>query len=142
VSNIEACHSSIDIWKQVWHLAARGVSHSATSRASCYLLTKMLERDVLPYHEVGEELTTIVTSADVNGPATLSDSSVTLMSLIFHIRNTKVPNASRSTCSHIIRWLFFRWNPGKIDIKVSRNFTDYSSRALFRSISIESRSAG
>lgn len=120
-------------------MAARGVSHPATSRSSCFLLTKMLEMDVLPYNEISEELTTMITAADVNGPATLSDSSVALMSLIFHIRNTKVPNASRSTCSHIIRWLFFRWNPGKIDTQFSRNFTDCSSRALICSIPIESR---
>jgi ataxia telangiectasia mutated family protein len=76
-------------------------------------MAKMLETDILPYHEISEDLNTIVTSADVNGPASLSDSSIALMSSIFHIRNMKVPNASRSTCSQIIRWIFLRWNPGK-----------------------------
>lgn len=112
VATVKASHSRLDVWKQVWHIGARGVSHPATSRAACFLLAKMLEADVLPYLEISEELTTIITSADVNGPAILSDSAVDLMSTIFHIRNTKVPNASRSTCSHVIRWLFLRWNPG------------------------------
>ncbi|KAH8169718.1 phosphatidylinositol 3- and 4-kinase domain-containing protein [Sarocladium implicatum] len=110
-SSIVASHSRHDVWKQVWHVGARGVSHPATSRASCFLLARMLDADVLPYSDVREEVTTIITSADVNGPAVLSDSAIFLISSIFHIRNTKVPNASRNTCSQVIRWLFLRWNP-------------------------------
>jgi ataxia telangiectasia mutated family protein len=85
----------------------------------------MLEADVLLYQEISEDLSTMVTSADVNGPATLSDSAIALMAAIFHIRNTKVPNASRSTCSHVIRWLFLRWNPGRREFVVLQIHTNW-----------------
>lgn len=103
----------MDIWRQVWHLAARAVSLPATSRAACELLHTILKADFLPYHAMSEEINNMIMTADVNGPAVLSDTSVALMLHLFHVRNTRLPNASHSTCNHIIRWVFLRWNPSK-----------------------------
>lgn len=100
-----------DVWPQIWHLAARSISLPGTSRAACLLLSTIVRADILPYHAISEEVNNIVTTADVNGPATLSDTSLALMRDLFHLRNTRVPNASQSTCSHLIRWTFLKWNP-------------------------------
>jgi serine-protein kinase ATM len=54
-----------------------------------------------------------VTAADVNGPSLLTDASLMLMLHLLHLRNAKVPSASQTTCHHIIRWTFLKWNPGK-----------------------------
>lgn len=102
-----------DTWRQAWHLAARSVSLPGTSRAACALLREILVGEFLQYHVISEELGSIVTTADVNGPATLSDTSLALMAELFHIRNTRLPSASQSTCSHIIRWMFLKWNPSE-----------------------------
>ena len=102
-----------DTWRQIWHLAARSVSLPGTSRAACALLGAILEADFLPYHAISDEVNSIVTTADVNGPAVLSDTSIALMLQLFHIRNTRLPSASQSTCSHIIRWALLKWNPSK-----------------------------
>ena len=109
----EACRSLTDTWRQVWHLAARSVSLPGTSRAACVLLRIILDSELLPYHAISDEVNSIVTTADVTGPAILSDTSLALMLLLFHVRNTRLPSASQSTCSHIIRWVFLKWNPSR-----------------------------
>lgn len=103
----------MDTWRQLWHLATRSVSLPATSRAACVLLHTMLRADVLPYHSISEEVNRIVTSADVNGPALLADTSLSLMLYLLHLRNARLPSASQTTCNHIIRWAFMKWNPSK-----------------------------
>lgn len=98
-------------WRQLWSLAAKLISLPSTSRAACLLLHTIIEADFLPYHAISEEINSIVTTADVNGPGVLCDTSLALMSHLFHIRNARLPGASHSTGNHIIRWVFLRWNP-------------------------------
>lgn len=105
--------SQADVWRQLWHAAARSLSLPATSRASCLLLYTILEADLLPYHTLSEDVNSFVTMADVNGPAILCDSSLLLMSRLLHERNTRLPSVSQATSSHIIRWVFLKWNPSE-----------------------------
>ncbi|KAL2752788.1 hypothetical protein ACRALDRAFT_1052581 [Sodiomyces alcalophilus JCM 7366] len=99
------------VWKPIWQIAARAASLLSTCRAACHLMHVIIESDVLPYHSISDEINSLVATADVNGPATLVDSSITLMMRLLYLRNTKLPSASQSTSHHIIRWTFFRWNP-------------------------------
>lgn len=94
-------------------MAVRAVSLPATCRAACHLLQAVLDSGVLPYHSISDEINSIVTTADVNGPAMLVDSSIKLMSLLFLVRNVKLPSANQQTSHHVIRWTFLRWTPGK-----------------------------
>ncbi|PNY24030.1 Serine/threonine-protein kinase tel-1 [Tolypocladium capitatum] len=104
----------LDIWRQLWHIAARSLSLPATSRASCLLLHVILEAGILPHHTLSEDINNFVTTADVNGPAILCDTSLSLMSHLFHERNARLPSASQATNSHIIRWVFLKWNPDEL----------------------------
>ncbi|KAH7313419.1 Cullin family-domain-containing protein [Stachybotrys elegans] len=103
-----------DIWKQLWHIATRAVSLPSTSRAASVLLHTVMECEILPYHTIADDVNNIVTTADVNGPAILCDTSLSLMFHLFHVRNSRLPSASQITCSHMIRWLFLKWNPGEL----------------------------
>lgn len=103
----------LDQWKQLWHHAIRSISVPSTSRAACLLLHRILEADILPYNLISEDINSVVTTADVNGPGLLSDTSLALMFHLFHLRNARVPGASQATSSHIIRWVFLRWNPSE-----------------------------
>ncbi|KAF4342363.1 serine threonine kinase TEL1 [Fusarium beomiforme] len=87
------CHDQVEMWHQLWRFAIRSVSLPGTSRAAAVLLHEMLEADVLPYHTISQDLNNMVTTADVSGPSILC--------------------ASQSTCHHIIRWVFLRWNPNE-----------------------------
>lgn len=100
-------------WRHLWQIAARAISLPNTSRAASVLLHSILERDLVPYHDVSDDINSIVTTADVNGPAVLVDSSIMLMLYLLTLRNVKQPNASQSTSHHIIRWVFLKWNPGE-----------------------------
>lgn len=73
----------------------------------------MVEADSLPYHEISDDINSIVTTADVNGPAILCDTSLALMLHLFHVRNARLPNASQNTSNHITRWMFLKWHPSK-----------------------------
>ena len=100
-------------WKHIWSVAARSVSLLGTSRAASVLLHAILDAELLLHHVISDDINSIVTTADVNGPALLVDSSLLLMLRLLHLRNAKLPSVSQATCHHIIRWLFLRWNPGK-----------------------------
>ncbi|PFH63237.1 hypothetical protein XA68_15871 [Ophiocordyceps unilateralis] len=103
----------VDTWRQLWHVAARSLSLPATCRASCVLLLAILQTDLLPYHTLAEDINSFIVTADVNGPAILCDTSLSLMSRLFHERNGRLPNASQATSSHVIRWVFLKWNPNE-----------------------------
>ncbi|KAG6013340.1 hypothetical protein E4U43_007342 [Claviceps pusilla] len=111
---IKANDIEIDQWKQLWHHAMRSISIPSTSRAACLLIHRILEADLLPYNLISEDVNSVVTSPDVNGPGLVSDSSLALMYHLFHFRNTRVPSASQATSSHIIRWVFLKWNPSEL----------------------------
>lgn len=100
-------------WKQIWQLVVRNISLPGVTRAACVLLHTLLETDLVNYHGVSNDINDIVTTADVNGPAIITDSTLLLMLHLLRLRNLKLPNASQTTCSHIIRWVFFRWDPSK-----------------------------
>ncbi|OHE90595.1 phosphatidylinositol 3 [Colletotrichum orchidophilum] len=98
-------------WRHVWQLASRAVGLPSASRAASVLLHTILERKLVLFHDVSDDINSIITTADVNGPALLVDSSITLMLHLQSLRNVKLPNASQSTNHHVIRWIFRRWNP-------------------------------
>lgn len=118
----KGCHDQVDVWHQLWRFAIRSVSLPGTSRAAAVLLHQLLEADVLPYHTISQDINNMVTTADVSGPSTLSDASISLMFHVLNLRNAKVPSASQSTCHHIIRWVFLRWNPSEFVVPNSNTF--------------------
>ncbi|KAK1599168.1 phosphatidylinositol 3 [Colletotrichum navitas] len=110
VSHVDLGNASTS-WKHVWQIAARATSLASTCRAASVLLHTILERELVPYHDISDDINSMVTTADVNGPALLVDSSIILMLHLLALRNVKLPNASQSTSHHIIRWAFLKWNP-------------------------------
>lgn len=94
-------------------MAARNLSISASCRASSALLSAIVTNDLLSYHEISDDINSIITAADVSGPSVVVDSSVMLMTKLLQLRNYRLPSASHATCNHVIRWLFLRWDPGE-----------------------------
>jgi len=100
-------------WRQIWHLAVRSVSIPSTSRAACVLLHSILESGLVSVNEVADDITNIVTAADISGPAILSDASLVFMLHLLHLRNSMLPSTSQKTSGHVVRWVFSKWNPGE-----------------------------
>ncbi|KAI1282438.1 phosphatidylinositol 3 [Xylaria sp. FL0933] len=104
--------ASFDIlWKQAWQVAVRSISMTGTCRAASFLLYSIVKNELLTYSEIMSDISDIVTTADVNGPATLVDSSLIMMTALLQLRNHHLPNASHATNNHIIRWMLSRWSP-------------------------------
>ncbi|KAK3295607.1 uncharacterized protein B0H64DRAFT_474533 [Chaetomium fimeti] len=108
-------HASLSSsWKHLWHLGVRALSLPPTSRAACVLLHSVLKANLVPRHELADDVNQIVTTADISGPSVLVDSSLTLMLSLLRLRNNMFPNASQATSNHIIRWVFVRWSPAEL----------------------------
>ncbi|KAI1822341.1 phosphatidylinositol 3 [Xylaria intraflava] len=99
------------LWKQTWQVAVRSVGMTGTCRAASFLLYSIATNKLLAYGEIMTDVSDMVTTADVNGPAVLVDSSIILMTALLQLRNHHLPNASHATNNHIVRWMFSRWNP-------------------------------
>ncbi len=97
---------------QFWHIGTRSLTFSGTCRAAAVELHALLSRKLVQYHDISEDINSMVTTADTNGPVALSDSSILLMTHLLHARVTEVPGASLVASLHVIRWLFAKWNPG------------------------------
>ncbi|KAL1838366.1 hypothetical protein VTJ49DRAFT_2775 [Mycothermus thermophilus] len=108
-------HASLaSSWKQLWQLGVRALSLPPVSRAACVLLHAILKANLVPRHELADDVNQIVTTADISGPAVLVDSSLVFMLSLLRLRNHMFPNASQTTSSHIIRWVFVRWSPAEL----------------------------
>ncbi|KAK4238937.1 hypothetical protein C8A03DRAFT_32994 [Achaetomium macrosporum] len=108
-------HTSLcSSWKQLWQLGVRSLSLPPTSRAACVLLHSILKANLVPRHELADDVNQIVTTADISGPSVLVDSSLVLMLSLLRLRNNMFPNASQATSNHIIRWVFVRWSPAEL----------------------------
>ncbi|KAK8124784.1 Serine/threonine-protein kinase [Apiospora kogelbergensis] len=103
--------SLVASWKQLWFIASRNLSIQGTCRAACLLLHMIVSQELIQFHDVSDDVHNIITAADVSGPAILVDSSVALMTKLLKLRNHHLPSASFTTCSHVVRWLFLRWDP-------------------------------
>ncbi|RYP41466.1 hypothetical protein DL767_000971 [Monosporascus sp. MG133] len=83
----------------------------ACARASSLLLYSVLTNDLLPYRDIADDVNAMITTADVNGPAVVVDSSLLFMTKLLHLLNYQLPSASYATCNHVVRWMFLRWDP-------------------------------
>ncbi|KAL7626805.1 Serine/threonine-protein kinase tel1 [Parahypoxylon ruwenzoriense] len=99
------------LWKQVWQIAVRSVSMTANCRAASVLLHSIITHELVSYRDIADDINSMITTADVNGPAVVVDSSLVLMTTLLYLRNFQLPSASYATCNHVVRWAFFRWDP-------------------------------
>ncbi|RYP92132.1 hypothetical protein DL770_001713 [Monosporascus sp. CRB-9-2] len=74
-------------------------------------LLEVLTNDLLPYRDIADDVNAMITTADVNGPAVVVDSSLLFMTKLLHLLNYQLPSASYATCNHVVRWMFLRWDP-------------------------------
>lgn len=111
--SLVAYHGLDETWKTIWPLATRAMGQASTCRAASFLLRVMLDTGSIPYQSVADDINSIVTKADVNGPKVLVDSSIQLMAQLLSLRNAKLPNASQETSMNIIKWSLARWTPAQ-----------------------------
>jgi ataxia telangiectasia mutated family protein len=106
------------LWISLWRTGTRALVLSNTCRSASLQLHSILAANLLIYRDVSEDVSAIITSADVSGPVLLCDSSILLMMHLLQIRIREVPGASLTTSKHAIRWLFAKWDPGMYNVVV------------------------
>ncbi|KMQ44373.1 hypothetical protein HL42_4993 [Trichophyton rubrum] len=67
-----------ETWLQAWELGVRNISSPAISRAVCHFMAVSIHSKLLSYSDIARTLDSLVSSADMNGPANLNDSSLNL----------------------------------------------------------------
>ncbi|RDW63035.1 DNA-binding protein kinase TEL1 [Aspergillus mulundensis] len=101
-------------WQQAWELTSRASTSQLTSRAACHLQNSILHYGLLDYSTVAETINSMLSFVNLNGPSTLSDSSLELWAsvirMIAQINPGSVSNASAQICA----WLRDAWSIGTV----------------------------
>lgn len=72
-----------------------------------------LRMGLVDFQAIAEIVDSMISSADLHGPAILSESSCSLWLTVFDVRNSESPHGSHVTIDRMLRWLFSRWTPSE-----------------------------
>lgn len=102
-----------EVWRSVWHLAARQITSTIACRAACQFMAVSLEVGVVQYIEIADIADRMISSIGLNGPADCTDSATTMWSVLLILRCRDNLGLVYETSEQILRWLFNRWGPCK-----------------------------
>jgi ataxia telangiectasia mutated family protein len=109
---------------QLWHAGARALTFSTTCRSASLLLHTLIAKNLVQYQDISEDVNSMISAFDTNGPLILCDSSIFLMSHLLHARVSEAPGASLAASQNVIRWMFARWNPGTVNLDLGNFCAD------------------
>ncbi|KAJ5678082.1 uncharacterized protein N7477_003715 [Penicillium maclennaniae] len=101
-------------WPRAVDLAARAFSSSVTSRAACKLMSAVIEAELLNYSTLTEITRSMLSSAGLNGPSAVSDTSLGLWALIARKRSQICPGSAQNASKQICSWLREAWTIGSV----------------------------
>ncbi|OCT45322.1 Serine/threonine-protein kinase tel1 [Cladophialophora carrionii] len=105
-----------DIWLRVWDAARRAMAVVPTARASCHLLTVLLKSGVLDTVMSANLLDGTLFGGGSNGPSSLTDTSLVLMTTILGSKFLDSEKHFESLCLKVLGWLNLRWTlPANLD---------------------------
>ena len=107
------CPSLRDCWVRAVVLATRVFSSSLASRAACKLVCVVLEGNLLDYSTATETMQSILSSASLSGPSTISDASLELWAFIARKKTQLSPTSAQNCPKQICSWLREVWTIGK-----------------------------
>lgn len=99
-------------WVKVWELASRASAAPGTSRAACHLMAVILTSELLGYTDIADTIESMVSSVDLNGPSSLTDSALSFWSLLMKLRTKANPSLGPATAKQICGWLRATWTLG------------------------------
>ncbi|EFR04627.1 ataxia telangiectasia mutated [Nannizzia gypsea CBS 118893] len=97
------------IWLQAWELSVRNISSPTISRAVCHLMAVSIRSKLLNYSDIARTLDSLVSSADLNGPANLNDSSLNLWINVLEQWSDINVAQSQSLAKQACGWLKNKW---------------------------------
>jgi serine-protein kinase ATM len=96
----------------LFHVARGKLSSPALSRYACFFLDGLIQSGIVAFADISDELDSMIASVDVNGPSTLSDSSVALWTTILGGYARHRPSNNLHVAEQAMSWLFSRWHAG------------------------------
>ncbi len=123
-----ALHTSLnsrdtaELWHRVWDAARRAMTAVSTSRAACHLLSVLLEAGVMTTNMSANLLETTLFGGGINGPSSLTDTSLVLMTNILRSKIFDNDRHFEALCLKIIGWLDLRWTLRKLISLLSRTY--------------------
>ncbi|KAJ5107138.1 hypothetical protein N7456_003813 [Penicillium angulare] len=105
-------------WPRTVDLTIRSFSSSVTSRAACKLTTSILERELLEYTVMTEALRSMLSSANLNGPSAISETSLELWALIARKKAQLNPSSIENSSKQICSWIREAWTIGTVTDRI------------------------
>ncbi|KAF3385601.1 Serine/threonine-protein kinase tel1 [Penicillium rolfsii] len=107
-------HQLKGYWPQAVTLATRAFSSAVTSRAACTFLSAAIEGDLLDYSILSENIRSMLSSANLNGPSSISDSALSMWASIARKRLQLTPGTAKNASQQICSWLREVWTIGNV----------------------------
>ncbi|KAJ5489042.1 Serine/threonine-protein kinase tel1 [Penicillium diatomitis] len=101
-------------WPQAVDLAIRAFSSSVTSRPACNFLDAIFHHDLLEHSSATETMLSMLSSAKLNGPSSISDSALEMWATIAHKRLSFSPGVAHEISQQVCAWLRDVWSIGRM----------------------------
>ncbi|KAK8242112.1 hypothetical protein HDK77DRAFT_410026 [Phyllosticta capitalensis] len=108
---VSECSGLQSLWAAAWQFSARNLAVASSSRAAAHLMDVILRRGLVESSTRLETINTIISSAELNGPANLDEAAASLWVSIFDVRSAESPHSLDVDRERIVRWLFSKWDP-------------------------------
>ncbi|KIY04032.1 uncharacterized protein Z520_00724 [Fonsecaea multimorphosa CBS 102226] len=116
VDNASRDHENSAFWPQVWDAASRAITVVSTTRAACHALDVLLRVGALDSSMSANSLDTALFGGGNNGPSSLTDTSLVLMTHALRSKFFDNERRFESFGLKIIAWLSARWTlPSNLD---------------------------
>lgn len=100
-------------WHQVWDLTSRASTSQSTSRAACNLMNVIIQSDLLGYSIMAEKIRSMLSSVNLSGPSTLTDSSLAFWAVITRMGANINPGSMLNVSKQVCAWLREAWTIGR-----------------------------
>ncbi|KAH8722404.1 hypothetical protein GQ44DRAFT_711767 [Phaeosphaeriaceae sp. PMI808] len=98
-------------WISAWQSASRAATSFSISRAACHLMDVLLKLNIVPFSDVSGLVQSMLLSIELSGPASLTETSSSLLATIIQARNQENPTHLNFTSERILSWLLSKWTP-------------------------------
>ncbi|KAK8157420.1 hypothetical protein IWX90DRAFT_323614 [Phyllosticta citrichinensis] len=99
------------LWTIAWQLSSRNLGSESSSRAAAHVMDVILRLGLVDSPVVLETSDTIISSVELNGPATFNEAAASLWMSIVDVRSTESPHSLDTVLERMLRWFSSKWNP-------------------------------
>ncbi|KAI9801156.1 MAG: hypothetical protein M1825_003430 [Sarcosagium campestre] len=101
-------------WLQIWQVTLRGISTPGTCRAACVLMTTLVRSNAPSDTVIAEHVDALLASVELNGPAVLVDTALSLWTTILTHQRSRISGDSARDSIKVVKWLCSNWTPGRL----------------------------